>query len=592
MNSLKIARRLGAVAAVALVGCHSLDVQNPNAPSSKILTDPGVLASVAGGTMRTWFNQYNTLEVAGVLDVEALSLASSWNNGNINSYQHINIAPADTVTPGDHWTRPNGWYNDLASPQRTSVEDWWYNNYATISAANDALHAIRVDKVSLGNASATAAAEAVAQLMQGASFMMISNDYDQGYFLDENTTADELANLQRVNRSVLRDSAESKLKSAIQVAGGTTFSTDPNWANGITYDNTQIARVGNTLAAMTLAYYARDDQEAASAVDWSKVADYASKGISTGTPFSFAFTGDGCGSWCDDMSYWFTEWSSGRLSTRVAHFMDPATQIDPYVLGVGSPQPHSPDKRLGNGTFGQADIQDVYDNIPKDAGAGTYFAYSHTGEVFRPDRGYYAQSNIGFIRFDDSGDMNLQANPGGYGLMQVILPSTNDLLWAEALLRVGGAANIAKAVDLINKTRVGAGGLPAASASDPLGSPSDADCMTNGKLAKDGSPCTLWSKLLYEQDIEYLEMGPVAFWHQRELPLVKATGWERATGCRKPATGCTVNANSIYNGPRYIQGLIPGTARESPVPAKELALKQESFYSFGGALPAKGTEKP
>ena len=591
MKGLKITRGLGVVAGVVLAGCHSLDVQNPNAPSSKILTDPGVLAAVAGGTMRTWLNDYNTLEVAGVLDVQALSLASSWNNGNINSYQHLDIGPADTLTPGDHWTRPNGWYNDLASPQRTSVEHWWYSYYATISAANDALHAIRVDKASLGSPSATAAAEAVARLMQGASYMILSNDYDQAYFLDENTTADELANLKRVSRSVIRDSAEAKLKAAIAVAA-TSFNTDQSWANGIGYSNAEIAQLANSFAAMTLAYYARDDQEAASAVNWSKVADYASKGISSGTPFSFRFNGDGCGSWCDDMSGWFTDFSTGRVSTRIAHFMDPATQLDPYPLGVGSPQPNSPDKRMGNGTFGQTDIQDGWGTIPKDAGAGTYFAYSATGEIFRPDRGYYAQSNAAFVRFDDSGDQNYQQNIGGYGLMQVMLPSTNDLLWAEALLRMGGAANVSKAVDLINKTRVGAGGLAPASASDPLGSPSDGDCMTNGKLAKDGSPCTLWSKLLYEQDIEYLEMGPVAFWHQRELPPVKATGWERATGCRKPATGCAVNANSIYNGPRYIQGLVPGTAREMPVPAKELALKQESFYSFGGASAAKGTEKP
>lgn len=592
MNVLKIARGLGALAAVALAGCKSLDVANPNAPSSKILTDPGVLSAVAGGTMRTWLNDYNTLEVAGVLDNNARSLSSSWNNGNMNTYQHIDISPADTVTPGDQWTRPNGWFNDLASPQRTSVEHWWYSYYATISAANDALHAIRVDKVSLGDASATAAAEAVAQLMQGGSYMIIALDYDQGYFLDENTTAAQLASLTRVGRKVLRDSAVAKLNKAAAVAQGATFSTDPSWANGVGYDNTQIARLASTMAAMTLAYYARDDQEAGSAVDWAKVADLASKGISSGTPFPFTFIGDACGSWCDDMSYWFTEYSTGRVSTRVAHFLDPATQIDPYPLGVGSPQPHSPDKRMGNGTFGGKDIQDVYDNIPKDAGAGTYFAWSGTGEIFRPDRGYYAQSNIGYIRFDDSGDMDLQANPGGYHTMTVMLPSTNDLLWAEALLRVGGAANVSKAADLINKTRVVAGGLAPASGSDPLGSPSDGDCMSNGKLAKDGSPCTLWSKLLYEQDIEYLEMGPVAFWHQRELPVVKATAWERATGCRKPSSGCAVNANSIYNGPRYIQGLIPGTPREMPVPAKELALKSESFYSFGGALPAKGSEVP
>jgi hypothetical protein len=585
MNGLKIALGLGALGAMALVGCHTLDVENPNAPSSKILTDPGVLAAVAGGTMRTWLNDYNTLEIAGVLDNNARSLSSSWNNGNMNTYQHIDISPSDTVTPGDKWTRPNGWFNDLASPQRTSVEHWWYGYYATISAANDALHAIRVDKVTLGSATATSAAEAVAQLMQGASFMMIANDYDQGYFLDENTTAEQLTSLTRVNRKVLRDSAEAKLKKAAAVAA-TNFNTDPSWANGVTYDNTQIARLANTFAAMTLAYYARDDQEVTT-VDWAKVADYASKGISSGAPFAFTFVGDGGNSWQDDMSYWFTEYSTGRVSTRVAHFVDPATQLDPYALGVGSPRPHSPDKRMGDGSFGQADIQDVYDNIPKDAGAGTYFAWSATGEVFRPDRGYYAQSNIGYIRFDDSGDMNLQANPGGYGTMAVMLPSTNDLLWAEALLRVGGPANISKAADLINNTRVKAGGLAPASASDLLGAPTDGDCMANGKLAKDGTACTLWSKLLYEQDIEYLEMGPVAYWHQRELPLVKATAWERATGCRKPATGCAVNPNSIYNGPRYIQGLIPGTPRDLPVPAKELALKAEAFYSFGGSQPAK-----
>jgi hypothetical protein len=110
--------------------------------------------------------------------------------------------------------------------------------------------------------------------------------------------------------------------------------------------------------------------------------------------------------------------------------------------------------------------------------------------------------------------------------------------------------------------------------------------MSNGKLAKDGSACTLWSKLLYEEDIEQLQMGPVSFWHQREMPVVLATAWERATACRK--AGCTPNPNSIYNGPRYIQGLIPGTAREMPVPAKELAIHLEAFYSFGGSLAAKG----
>jgi hypothetical protein len=396
---------------------------------------------------------------------------------------------------------------------------------------------------------------------------------------------EDLPTLARVSRKVLRDSAVVMLQRAAAIAAGTQFATDPTWAKGIGYTNTQIAQIANTLAAYTLAYYARDAAEAAT-VDWSKVADFASKGISSGTPVSLQFVGDGS-SWYNDMDGWFTDISTGRVSTRIAHFLDPATQLDPYPLGIGSAQPNSPDKRLGNGKFGQADIVEVWGTIPTDTagGQGTYFAYSTAGEIFRPDRGYYAQSNIGIIRNDESKDQNYDFQPGEKGLATIMIPSNNDLLWAEALLRRGNAADIPQVVALINKTRVTAGGLPAAAVTNAVGSPADGDCMSNGRLAKDGTTCTLWSKLLYEQDIEYLQMGPVSFWHQRELPIVLATAWERATGCR--TTPCQVNNNSIFNGPRYIQGLIPGTAREMPVPAKELAVHQESFYSFGGSLQPK-----
>lgn len=585
MKVVKLIRGLGALGVLAAAAsCHSLDVTNPNAPSSKILKDPGILKAVAGGTMRTWFNAYGALEIAGVLDVQALTLASSWNNGNINSYQHIGIGPADTNTSPATWTRPNGWYNDLASPQRSSVERWWYDMYSVISSANDALKAIRIDNVKIGDDATTKSAEAVAQMMQGAAYMIIANDYDQGYYVDERTTEEQLAGLARVSRKALRDSAVAMLQRAAAIAGGTTFNIDPTWTHNIPYTSKQIAQIANTLAAYALAYYPRDAQEATT-VDWAKVADLASKGISSGTPVSLQFNGDGS-AWYNDMDGWFTDISTGRVSTRIAHFLDPATQLDPHPLGVGSAQPNSADNRLGNGTFGQADIVEVWGTIPKTAtGAGTYFAYSTAGEIFRPDRGFYAQSNIGIIRNDQTGDQSYDFQAGEKGKATIMIPSNNDLLWAEALLRRGNAADLAQVVALINKTRVGAGGLPAAAVTDAVGSPSDGDCMSNGRLAKDGGTCTIWSKLLYEQDIEYLQMGPISYWHQRDLPVVLATAWERATACRK--TGCTVNANSIYNGPRYIQGLIPGTARELPVPAKELAIHQEDFYSFGGSLAPK-----
>ena len=593
MRKSSMARGLGVLAALAAGGCKSLDIENPNEPSSTILTDPNVLESVAAGTLRTWFNTYTVLEGTGVLSVQARTLSSSWNNGNMNFYSGVDISPSDTTADPSTWTRnTRSWQNDLSAAGRTSIEVEWFGMYSALSAANDALKAIRVGNVVIGSAARTKRAETIAQLIQGASLMTLALNYDQGYFLDEKTKAEDLPTLQRVSRKVLRDSALKKLDAAIALASANTFTTEPGWvhSSNLTYSNNDIARIANTMAAMLVSWYPRDATEtsASGVVDWVKVASYASKGMSTGTPVTVAIIGDGCTAWCQAMMPWFTDYSTGRISTRVAHFVDPTTQLDPYPLGIGNPQPNSPDKRMGDGSFGDASLKDVYENVPKTGNAGTDFAWSGIGEVYRPDRGYYHQSNIGIIRWDESGKQDPSGQWAGYGYSPVMTPMLNDLLWAEAKLRQGDAAG---AASLIDKTRVGRGGLTssAVAVASP-GSPDDGPCMSNAKLAKNGSACTLWSMLLYEYEIELLQMGPAPFWNQRRLPLVKATGWERATGCR--TSPCSPNANTIFNGPRYVQGLLPGTPREMPVPAKELAIKAEAFYTFGGSQPPKGTEVP
>jgi len=589
MRIWNIARSGMLLGASVVMSCKSLDVTNPNNPSSTVLTDPSILESLAGGTMHTWFNSYSLLEVTGVMNVQARTLSSSWNNGNMNFYSGIDIGPADTTADPSAWTRSTrSWQNDLSAAGRTSVLNAWSGMYAALSSANSALKAIRVGNAVIGTTANTKRAETVAQWMQAASLMWVALDHDQGYYLDEKT--DLTVKLSRIPRKALRDSALKKLDATIALANANQFVTDGAWANGQTYTNVQVAQIANTMAAMLLVYYPRDDAETGTAgvVDWAKVASYASKGMSTGTPVTFALVGDGCTNWCQNMMPWFTDYSSGRVSTRVAHFIDPATQLDPYPLGIGNPQPHSVDARMGDGSFGDASLKDVYTNVPKTANAGTDFAWSGTGEVFRPDRGYYHQSNIGIIRWDASGKEDPTGQYAGYGYSPVIIPSMNDLLWAEAKLRTGDAAG---AATLIDKTRVGRGKLSSATlvVATP-GSPADGPCMSNGKLAKDGTACTLWSELLYEDEIELLQMGPASYWNQRRLPLVKATAWERATACR--TTPCTQNPNTIFNGPRYIQGLVPGTPREAPVPAKELAIQGESFYTFGGGQPAKGSEVP
>src|SRR5688572_27982539 len=181
MRIWQVARGLGALTALAVVGCKSLEIENPNEPSSVILTDPNVLETVAAGTMRSWFNNYTTLNQTLVLSVQARGLSSSWNNGNMNYYGGIDISPADTASNPTAWSRAlRPWTNDLSAAGRTSIEDGWFGMYSVLSAANDALKAIRNGGIVIGDAARTARAETIAQLMQAAALSYIALNYDQG----------------------------------------------------------------------------------------------------------------------------------------------------------------------------------------------------------------------------------------------------------------------------------------------------------------------------------------------------------------------------------------------------------------------------
>ena len=111
----------------------------------------------------------------------------------------------------------------------------------------------------------------------------------------------------------------------------------------------------------------------------------------------------------------------------------------------------------------------------------------------------------------------------------------SDLLQAEALIRTGGS--LAAAATIINKTRVTRGGLAAAAAGDGVAG--------------------LTTKLGYEMEIELLGLGASPYY------------WRRRT-----------------------DGLLEGTPREMPVPAKELGVKGEALYTWGGTGPLNSATPP
>jgi starch-binding outer membrane protein, SusD/RagB family len=548
MQTMRYGRVLGAFAvALALNSCKSLEIENPNDPDAqRALSDPSAIEAVAAGAMRTWFNAYEGLPSAGTLSTMAKTYSSSWNNANMNFYSSVDN-PND---PPANWNRnTRSWQNDPSAAARTSVEWFWsggtnQNNpvsypgfYSALSSATDALVAIRKNNIVIRNQADTKRAEAIALLMQGASLMGIALNYDKGFIVDENS---DVANLVYSNRKEIRDAAVAKLTDAMTIANATTFSTPAGWSGGgATYSNTQIARIAATMAAMTLAYYPRTPAENAQ-VDWARVAQLAAVGMSSGTPFDLVFTGDGCAAWCPEVLLWFNAMDTGRLSTRVAALLDPATQTDPWPFPNGNPQPNSIDHRLGDGSFGDATMVAGFGNVPKTANAGTDFAWSAQGAVFRPDRGSYHQSNIAHIRYDVSGVQSANGIYGAFGPSPVVSAAQNDLLWAEALLR-RATPDFATAATLINNTRVTRGRLLPALATDGLGTE-----VPN----RDGPG--LMNKLLYEKEVELLGLGAAPFWERRRIP----------------------------------NGLLPGTPREMPVPAKELGVKGDALYTWGGPNPA------
>jgi len=315
-------------------GCDTLNVSNPNAPDSpRLLSDPATVQSIAVGALRTWYNTTQAMDPDGSLIVMARSHVASWNNWQIRIYTGCTTGPAPTygtcgTTIG---TYPRiEWQNDPTAAARVQIEGYWYGYYSALSSANDVLKAIRVTKLVITDSVTTKMVETMAVLAQALTLSGIALNYDKGFIVDYNT---DLTTLQFSTRAQLRDAALAKFDEAITLANANKFTVPDNFFNspGTAYDNKMIAQIANTMAARTLAYFARDAAENA-AVDWARVVGYASKGISSGTAFDWVFKHDGCVNYCDYLKNWSNDMTTMRVHTRVTHLLDPVSQEDPWPI--------------------------------------------------------------------------------------------------------------------------------------------------------------------------------------------------------------------------------------------------------------------
>ncbi len=547
----RIREIVGAVCALVLAGggCDTLNIGNPNAPDSdRALSDPATVQTIAVGAIRTWYlttqggfgeDQFPAL----TMSVINIRFYTGCTPGTWDVYTAATNGTCSTEQLGTTFPRIE-WQNDPASAQRTQIEALWYGYYSALSSANDVLKAIRVHNLVITDGPTTKMVETMAALAQALALSGIALNYDQGFVVTDSTPVDAngspIVSFQPSNE--VRDTALAKFDRVIALAGANEFTVPSDFfgSPGVGYDNIKVGQIANTMAARLLAYSPRNAAQNAS-VDWARVAGYASQGISSGAAFDLTFHQDGCNTWCDFLKVWSNDMTTMRVHSRVAHLMDPVTQPDPWNLAFNS-NPNSPDKRLGDGTYrGVTTAGDtlgyeftILSAYPDTTGkGGTDYVWSYNRENQRKDRGAWHQSAVGQIRYDSlttCGD-NPQGEGTGSGDAPMVLAAENDLLWAEGLIR-RPAPDLATAATLINKTRVGRGGLPAATAGD----------------------ANLLGELQYEQDVELPGSNIAPYYNQRRIDKLE-----------------------------------PNTPHEMPVPAKELGVLQQSLYTCGGAAHPDGS---
>ena len=545
--------RLSSCAALVVViamGACDLNVGNPNAPDAKrAFSDPAGLEQLLSGAIRTWAQTRENYFIMP-LDAQADNYTASWNNAAMRFYSSV----------GSDCPIRCGWTNSSTAPEAAggpTVAAAWYGYHTVLSSSTDVLRGIAggtcFDDDCKSDSTLTTRNKAVAKMLQGMAIAGIAMLYDSGFTVDETTDLTNPRDLQFSNRTQMRDFALTKFNEAYTLAGVGTWTTGQNWfglGSGKTYSNVQIQQLIRTMQAELVALWPRNSAEN-TAADWASVATYASQGVSSGTAFDWSYYVDinatECGDFC--IKTWGNSIGTERVDTRVAALVT-TNHVDPWPSPGGNPCPTiSPDKRVGDGSWGPTDNFDGYATKAATANAGTDYACSGVA-IFPPARGSYHQSNLAHIRYNHlagtgerlpAGDPKcpLAAPCDGSGQDPLYTRQMNDLLWAEGLIRSGGSA--ATAAGLINNSRVTRGGLSALTGAEGTDS--------------------LIKALQYEQEIEFMGQGTDPFFNRRR------SGY---------------NAAAAGGRPQYTDGLVVNTPRQMPVPAKELDVLLKEIYTFGG----------
>jgi hypothetical protein len=410
----------------------------------------------------------------------------------------------------------------------------WQEAYASIRQASDGLAQFTTRPgFTLGGAMEDARAKAFGKFVLGAAHATLALTYDQAAIYDETVPASEIVAM--IPYDQVMDAALAYLDEAIAIAEGDPSITFPSDWMGTALTSEQFVQIVHSLKARYRTQVARTPAER-QAVDWSAVIADVDAGITADyevvdddSRFDFwmldymSFKG----AWHQlnymihgmaDTSGAYQRWMSVPLASRHPDslYATAATKANPVIA--------TPDERFPRGTTIDA----------QDAAPGLYFRYKGGDGFVRAERGTWRWSLYNDDRFAEY----FEATNVGVAI-PVIRRTEMDLIKAEALIELGRAD---EALPLINATRVGNGGLPAATTA---GAPGGNACVP--KLA-DGTCGDLMETLKWEKRLENW-MTVFGGW------FFDSRGWG---------------------------DLAEGTYLHYPVPARELEVRQLPLYTFGG----------
>ncbi len=493
-----------------LWSCESLDNAPQLTPDGQQVISKGKdLQEALRRGYATWWGSVHSPEPAVALGVTADAYALPWDDFGAAamgqeprlSYRNLNSEPLD---------------------YRAIVEVPWYGCLQAVADANDVLNALSQGVSIDQNGPQDQSVRAAAYALRGLSWGYLSLWFDQAPVVDESTKLG--GTIEFLPYTMVNARAVEELEAAIQLAEANGIDFIHNYFNGLSLDGSAFAELGHSYAARFLAQAARtlDENET---TNWQAVLQHAEQGLT----FDFAPIANG-NQWTSYQQYTLANTEAGpfwaRLDQRLVAAFDPNQPARyPQVEANGEAPLSETQATSGDARLTSDFVYSPVVGFPADRGEWHFSHYQHNRQLSQPGL------------FGD----------GLTGPMPTFLKADNELLKAEALLRINQTAAAANVID--GSSRTTRGNLP--------------------PLTAGASYFSVEEALLYERAIELFNTAPASLWLDR-----------RRMRPREASTEVTA-----------LGGLQLGTPAQLPVPASELRINGMEEYSFGGEQDPQGTNK-